>query len=291
MHKALVLTSGPATIVDPEYIELLGHPPRAFDEIRVHQIADGHRVFLQGQFGGFRLYLVVTHSRFTIASDSVQRISETHFTATVRCELERSERSQHEVTFFCPPQLLPFSYVTECTYGHTPDSFEFRRAGAKGSERFPCDLTFLTRYGENPPQVPLEIEYVGMTSAPGREAQHRLGEGHKKLQLVLAQQSRRGGGRATSLVLYRPSELDPPVLAFPDVIETLEASLIQYFKPTPLNIEHLDFPNNTTQLTTRIAGTGTRGLLVQIEAPRKTSLFSKHVPNASSTHQIFLELN
>jgi hypothetical protein len=128
-----------------------------------------------------------------------------------------------------------------------------------------------------------------MTSAPRREAHHRLGEGHKKLQLVLAQQSRRGGGRATSLLLYRPSELDPPVLTFPEVIETIEASLIQHFKPTPLNIEHLDFPRNTTKLTRRIVEAGARALFVEVEAPKNTTLHSKQVA-ASARHQMLLEL-
>lgn len=257
----LELTSGPATIVDPEYIELLDDPPKSVDELKIRRVADDHRVFLQGQFGGFRLYLIVTHTRFSVAQCSVYRISDTHFIAKLRCELQRGQHSEHEVAFRTP--ILPFSSVTECANGPTADSFDFRLASG-GSERFPCDLTFLTHYGENPPRVPLEVEYVGMTSAPGREAHNRLGDGHNKLQHVLAQQSRRGGGRATSLLLYRPSELDPPDLTFPEVIETIEASLIQHFKPTPLNIEHLDFPKNATLFSKQVSETARHQMLLQI---------------------------
>ncbi|EWH09820.1 hypothetical protein DS2_11063 [Catenovulum agarivorans DS-2] len=94
--------------------------------------------------------------------------------------------------------------------------------------------------------MPLLIQYIGMAAKNGRTAQDRLGEGHDKLQTILAELVDRDSFRSASVILYKPGELDCDAITFEQVVKTLEASLIQHFKPSPLNKEHLNFPKNKT---------------------------------------------
>lgn len=283
---SLGFTSGPATVVDPSHIDLLDDAPKDKDELKVHQVSDDHRVYMQGEFGGFHLYLITNHTRFEISRGSTQRLSDTHFKAEIRMGTTEEDRSSAEIAFRSP--LTPFSDVGECIYGRVPDAFQFYLHGGR-KQRFPCDLTFMTQYAENAPKIPLEVMYIGIAQKNGRQAHHRLGEGHEKLQKILANESRRGGGRATSLALYRPSELKPPLLNFSEVVETIEASLIQHFQTHPLNVEHLNFPKNDTKLVRRIKEAGARMITVTVTAPKGTTLYSQNV-EAREVHDILLHL-
>lgn len=282
----LYFTSGPATVVDPSHIEYLDQPPGMMTSVKEVRLSEDHRLFLQGEFGGFRIYTLVTHPRAEIVPQSVRRIYSTHFVSSVRLELTPGSITEHEIVFRAP--MFPFSDVRATKYGLFPDSFEFRGAGP-GTESFPCSLSFLLHYAENCPLLPLFVEYIGIAKSEKREAQDRLGEGHEKLQKLLAEQNRRPSMQATSIVLYRPSPLDPPILPFADVIETIEATLIQHFKPQPLNIERLQFPHDSPALSAKIKRTGARKIITEITAPKGTKLFSNFVGQVE-THVIEVSL-
>lgn len=283
----LILTTGPGTIVEPAYLNVLADPPASENELKVHQISPDHRVFMHGQFEGFHLYGIATHGRFEIAPGSVRRIDEQQFVAHLNFETARGKQTWTDVTFNSP--LLPFESVTHCTYGSVPDSFEIALFN-KPPQRFQCSLSFFRGYATDAPPPALELVYFGMAEKNGRQAYNRLGEGHEKLQQVLANQGMQGGKRATSIIMYRPSPLEPPRLSFPHVIESLEASLIQHFKTSPLNTEHLNFPKNRTQLTDKLRSIGVTEIGVEIEAPSGTMIYSDAMPEHLEVHRFLVEI-
>lgn len=282
----LCFTSGPGTVVDPSYIEYLDQPSGMMEGIKAISPSEGHRLLLQGEFGGFRIYTLVTHSRAEIVPQSVRRMSATYFASSVKLELTKGSITEHEIVFRAP--ILPYVDVRANCYGLVPDSFEFVCPGPS-TESFPCDLSFLLYYAENCPLIPLLVNYIGIAKSEKREAQDRLGEGHEKLQKLLAEQNQRQSRQTTSIVLYRPSELEPPVLQFADVIETIEATMIQHFKPQPLNVERLNFPHDSPALSAKIRGIGVHAIFTKVVAPRGTKLFSNSVSPAKE-HVIHVAL-
>lgn len=282
----LNFTSGPATVIDPSDIGFLDQPTGMMDGVKEIRVSEDHRLFLQGEFGGFRIYYLVTHSRAEVVPESVRRISAERFVSSIRFELMPGLITKHEVVFRAP--ILPFVDVRATKYGLFPDSFEFKVLGPR-TESFPCSLSFLQHYAENCPSIPLRIEYIGIAKSAKREAQDRLGEGHEKLQRLLADQNRRPSMRTTSIVLYRPSPLEPPILPFDDVIETIEATMIQHFKPRPLNVERLKFPHDSPALSSKIKETGARKIITMVSSPRGTKLYSDSV-NQEETHVVEVSL-
>lgn len=281
----LHFTSGPATVVDPSQIDYLNQPPGMMNGVTAIRTSEDHRLLLQGEFGSFRIYTLVTHSRAEVIPQSVRRISATHFGSVVKLELKPGSITEHEIVFRAP---IPYTDVQATRYGLFPDSFQFHGDGP-GTESFPCNLSFLLHYAENCPLIPLRVNYIGIAKAEKREAQDRLGEGHEKLQKLLAEQNRRPSMQSTSIVLYRPTELDPPVLQFADVIETIEATMIQFFKPKPLNVERLNFPHDSPALVAKIKGIGVSAIFTEVTAPKGAKLFSDSVPGANQHNiQIFL---
>lgn len=281
----LYFTTGPATVVDPSCIEYMNQPPGMMDDVKVIRISEDHRLFLQGEFGGFRIYSLVTHSRAEVIPKSIRKISSTHFVSTVKFEFTPGSVTEHEIFFRSP---IPFADVRATSYGIFPDSFEFRGSGP-GTESFPCNLSFILIDAENCPSIPLRIEYIGIAKSAKREAQDRLSEGHEKLQKLLAEQNRRPSKQTTSIVLYRPSPLEPPILPFADIIETIEATMIQYFKPPPLNVERLNFPHDSPALSNKIKGIGACKVITEVSAPKGTKLFSNSV-SLAETHIIRVSL-
>ncbi len=69
-------------------------------------------------------------------------------------------------------------------------------------------------------------------------------------------------------------------MKFADVIETIEATMIQFFKPTPLNVERLNFPHDSPALFAKIKEIGVNAILTEVAAPEGTELFSDSVPQA-----------
>jgi hypothetical protein len=287
MYRSLCFTSGNPTILDPSNIEVLGKHKGLIDGIHVEPLSEDHRLLLQGEFGGFRVYCLTTHTRPEVIPESVNQISETHFSAALRLELHPNVVTEHQVVFRAP--ILPFRSLRAVAYGLYPDCFEFKGYSGPGAENFICDLTFLTHYAENAPKIPLQVRYIGIAKAPSREAQDRLGEGHEKLQKLLAERNRRPSRQTISIVLYRPSELEPPILPFPTVIEAIEATMIQYFKPNPLNVKCLDFPSDSPDLTAKIKSAGALCISNIVHSPMGTQLFSD-VVKASSVHTINVNL-
>jgi len=286
---ALCLLSGPATVVQPRSIGLLDLAPTRDDELYVHQLNKDHRLFFHGDFSGFHTYCLVTHTKFKIIEGSVIQTGHDKFQAKIYYELENGKSSTKVVGFNSP--ILPMRSVSACKYGRDLDSFELDLFNGYSSQKYICDLSFMISYATNLDfLIPLEIEYIGMAAKNGRTAQERLGEGHKKLQSVLAELNDRDLFRSVSIVLYKPGELDSKDITFPEVVETLEASLIQYFKPKPLNKEHLDFPNNKTKLTSKLKCAGVNQIITHIESPQQTSIYSNHKRQPLKEHTFFVNV-
>lgn len=285
----LCLLSGPGTIAPPRSIGLLDLAPSKDDDLYVHQLNEDHRLFFYGNFTGFHTYLIVTHTKFKVIPESVRQTGYDKFEAKIAYEAEDGKKQAQLIKFNSP--LLPIRSVKPCKYGRDYDSFELEPLNGYASQKFHCNLSFITAYGTNlDAPVPLKIEYIGMAAKNGRTAQERLGEGHDKLQLVLGELNDRDLFRSVSLVLYKPGELDCDGITFPQVVETFEASLIQYFKPKPLNTEHLNFPNNKTKLTSVLASIGASHILTKLDSPHNTCLYSIHKPQPRSEHMFDVRL-
>lgn len=279
----LCLLSGPGTIVPPRNVGLLDLAPSKDDELYVHQLNEDHRLFFHGDFTRFHTYLIVTHTKFRVIPESVKQTAYDKFESQIYFESEAGKGKIQLIKFNSP--LLPIRSVKPCKYGRDYDSFELELFNGYASQKFYCNLSFITGYGTNlEAPVPLKIEYIGMAAKNGRTAQERLGEGHDKLQLVLGELNDRDLFRSVSLVLYKPGELECDGITFPQVVETFEASLIQHFKPEPLNTEHLNFPNNKTKLTGILESIGASHILTKLDSPENTRLYSKHNPQPQSEH-------
>ena len=272
MFNQLFFTTGPATLVPPSYINFFEQPPGIMEGVKLIQVNEDHRLFLRGEFGGFRIYMLVTHPIVEIIPDTVKLISDTHFIASLKLELSPGVMSEHKVIFRAP--ILPFYNVRATEYGIFPDAFEFKLPLDR-IERFPCNLNFLQEFAENSPVIPLCVRYVGIVKSKQREAHDRLGKGHEKLQMLLAEQTQRLSRQTTSIVLYRPSELIPPLLSFPDVIEIIEATMISYFQSSPLNIRRLNFPSDSPELCSKISSLKVKNVFTRVTAPKNTFLYSK----------------
>lgn len=269
--RILHFTTGPATVVDPSHINHINLPPGILKEVKTIKIDENNLLHLEGEFGNFKIYFLVTHTRAEIIPHSVTRIHENYFKATLKLELTNNKLSEHDVTFKCP--LLPYTSVISFAPGILHDSFAFINHRG-GKDIFQCDLTFMQNYAMDCPTIPLKIEYIGVAKAPSREAHERLGEGHEKLQKMLADQNKKQSRKTTSIILFRPSDLGDKDFIFSDVIETIEGTLIKYFKPTPLNIKGLNFPHDAPKLKGKIKGINVFKLITLLESPKGTSFYS-----------------
>lgn len=285
-NGTLWFTTGPATVVNPYLIEHLDQPPGMIDGVKTIRVDEDSLVHLSGEFGGFRLYCLVSYPRAEIVPESVKRVSETSFASKIRLELIPGQVADHEVVLRSP--LDPPWEVRAAESELFPDAFAFS-SDNYGDQFYRCDLSFLSICAETCPKIPLRIEYIGIAKGEKRGAHNRLGDGHEKLQKILARQNQTPSTRATAIVLYRPSPLEPEVLPFPDVLETLEATMIQHFKPRPLNVKRLDFPKDSGKLSAKLKKVGVRHIVTTVEAPRFTTLCSK-VVTAAEEHTIKVSL-
>ncbi|MCP1340555.1 hypothetical protein NJR55_13295 [Idiomarina sp. M1R2S28] len=285
----LTLESGPASIIQAKNIGLLDLAPTEDDQLYVHQESEDHRLFFYGNFKGFHTYALVTHTKFKINKDSVRLLDESSFEAELIFEDEEGDEKSQLTRFGSP--MAPLSNVSACKYGRDYDCFEFSFSNGAANQKFPCDLVFVTHYAKDLKySIPLCIEYIGMAAKNGRTAQDRLGEGHDKLQTILAKLNARDQFKSASIILYKPGELDCNEITFEQVVNILEASLIQHFKPTPLNVEHLNFPNNRTKLISILKNIGAVLINVKLESPKGTSLYSMHKTEKLEEHLIFVQI-
>lgn len=285
----LVLTSGPATIVQPHNIKLLDSKNFILlgEGVKVCQGED-EQVFLEGDFTGFHTYMIVTNTRFIVSQSNVGATTQMSFLAKISMQLEPDVHTSHTVNFLSP--LCPLQYVRAVKMGRNFDAFELGLPGAK-SERFLCDLSFMSRCRlPMLPLIPLNIEYIGIAATGERTAQKRLGEGHEKLQDLLARLHAKESDRAVSLVMYRPGKLDDSNWTFKETVEIFEACLIQHFRTKPLNVEHLDFPKNKTKLTDKLRSFGISEIEIELEAPKETALHSRHAPIPAATHRFIVPI-
>jgi hypothetical protein len=281
----LRLESGPATLIPPFYIDKIKDAPTSLDGLMVCHDGDDHRIFFEGDFSGFHLYLIVTHPRLEIVPGTVKLIERNLIEATIAYNDSSSVVNQ-TIRFESP--LIPILDVKECRYGRNWEAFEL--CGPSGhQEKLVLDLSFYSFYSLNGKNLPLQIEYIGIAAKNGRQAHDRLGEGHQKLDKVLADLVRRDVSRAAALVLYKTGDLRHPEISFPEIVETLEASLIQHFKP-PMNTEHIDFPHKKTILTSKLKYFKMDKISAQIQSPKSTVLDSKYLACPRMCHNIYLDI-
>jgi hypothetical protein len=246
-------------------------------------------LFLEGDLTGFHAYVIATHTRFTVVQGSVAATSHQSFRAQISMELTPLVPTEHIVNFRSP--LLPLTHVSAAKRGRNFDGFELCLRGDR-YEKFTCDLSFMIGYRlpKQLPPIPLNIEYIGIAATSERTAQKRLGEGHEKLQELLARLLAEDGTRTASLVLYRPGKLDDPNWTFEETVEIFEACLIQHFQPKPLNVEHLNFPKNKTNLTDKLRLLGISEIVIELESPKETTLHSRHVQASAAIHRFVVQV-
>lgn len=283
----LYLETGPATIISTKNIGLLEKGGSRDNDVYSFQPKKDERLFLVGDFKGFHSYLIVTHSKFRIEADSVTLLDPYRFRVVVCYEAPNGEPLKSTVTFNFP--IEPIKSISACKYGRDYDSFEIETYN-NSYQKFPCDISFLTNYSEKMDfEIPLEIKYIGLSAKNGRNAHERLANGHKQLQAVLGELSTRDSFRTASVVLYKPGKLETGELTFLNVVETLEASLIQEFKPE-YNIEHLTFPKNKTKLKSKLIKSGASQVSTVFESPKKTVFYSLKKPVEKSQGRVDLFL-
>ncbi|HHF0815595.1 TPA: hypothetical protein ACPIDV_004650 [Pseudomonas aeruginosa] len=283
----LVMTSGPATVVQVNNINVLDSKESTplGEGVKVYQ-ADDREVVLEGDFSGFHFYMIVTHTRFEILQNSVGVTTPESFRAEISMELEPGVHTSHIQNFHS--LLVPLKYVSAARMGRQFDGFEL--ALPRDTRRLlKCDLPLMSsRRLIKHPLIPLNIEYIGIAATGERTAQKRLGEGHEKLQELLARLHAHDSPRAVSLLLYRPGKLDDINWTFEETVEIFEACQIQKFKPTPLNSEHLNFPRNKTQLTDKLRSLGVSEIEIELQAPDGTAIHSIYAPTLAAKHQFIV---
>ena len=275
----LCLESGPATIVPAARIRLLKSAPRTADGMGVIEITDDERALLYGDFSGFHLYAIVTHTKFRVDPSSVRLMKGNRFAAGIYFESMDNGRApacqSRTLTLWFNSPVLNAEHVEACSYGAEPNGFAFHVPG-HGVQKFLCDLALVTGFSTRPVTIAAKIEYIGKSVRGGWEVHNRFQGGHNKLDTVLAELVQRQSFRDVSIFVYKPGELAAN-LAFQIVVEAFEAGLIGYFKPKH-NEEHRNFPASAHQLTAAIRSIGASGLKVQLEPPRNVALYSEGQP-------------
>lgn len=281
--------SGPATVVSSKYINYLDLKERDSMTVSFHQIMDDYRLIAIGDFSKFQLYVLTEHTRFRIRPDSVKLIDDFRFQAEIIFLNKDSEEITKEITFCFDNE--PIKSVKICQFGRDYNTFNvIPKDVTKNNQMFPVDLTLITRFTEDFDYTfPLEIKYIGIVEAEGRTVKDRLGKGHEKLQDLLGEHDLKHEFKSCSILLYKQVKPDYNFLSFPEVIETLEASLIQYFKPEK-NIEHKDFPKNNTKLKEKLKSMKINRIYASLESPLNTMLCSKHKNLYKAIHEINLRI-
>lgn len=289
LPDVLRLESGPATIVPPEHIGFLEYAPKKDGET-VCQVDDEHEAglhlsYFSGDFSDFHLYAIVTHTKISIKPGSTSIKSSSEFEATIEYRSEDGELLSRVTKFKSPyPEVVS---VGETKYGVELNAFSFKTPDGK-DQRFPCNLPFMANFSDF--VMPLRVEYIGMAAKNGRTADERLADGHEKLQALQSKMHSYNTSRAISLLLYRPGRLDNKKMVFDDVVETLEATLIQHFQPRPLNIEHLNFPAGSPSLSKKLRSIGVQWVSAQLEAPRGCRIYSNHRGDMNSVSEAIVNI-
>ncbi|QNK03485.1 hypothetical protein [Dyella telluris] len=290
-RRDLCLQSGPATIVPAAKIRLLKSAPRTSEGLSVVKVTEDERVLLFGDFSGFHLYVIVTHTKFRVDPSSVRAMKGDRFSATVYCEpmnhgREAARHSRVLQLWFKSP-VLHAEHVEACAYGNEPNGFAFHVPGC-GVQKYFCDMAFVTGYSTRPVTIPANIEYIGMSARGGSEVHSRFQGGHDKLESVLSELVQRQSFCDVSILVYKPGELEAN-LAFHTVVEILEAGLIGHFKPKH-NTEHRNFPSSAHKLTGAARSLGANGLKLQLEAPKNVVLYSDGQPLPRNIHDADYDL-
>ena len=83
-------------------------------------------------------------------------------------------------------------------------------------------------------------------------------------------------------------------MSFPDTIESIEATMINYFQPK-YNTQRIKFPNknnlkNKTSLESIIQQVGIRNLITVLAVPKHCSMFSEKISNGNINDEIKLDI-
>lgn len=285
----LRLEAGPASIIPPRHVDFIKHASTD-ENVVVCQVdnehaAGQHLSYFIGDFSGFHLYVIVTHTKVSILPESVRQHSVRHFEAVLEYRSESGSKETRLTQFRTP--ALGAVFISATAYGEDLNAFCFH-IGDGSEAKYPCDLSFLSNYSDFP--MSLRAEYIGLSTKNGRTADKRLADGHEKLQRILADQQSYNEFRTASILFYKPGALKGATLKFDEVVETLEASLIQHFQTRPLNVEHLNFPLNKTDLVRKLRQNHVTRLSVQMDAPLGCAVYSRHRPEQSTTHEFVIDI-
>mgnify|MGYP000089848793 FL=1 len=272
--NTFIFSSGPATIIDPNHIDKLSKAFSREGKFTKIILEGNKNLYISGNFDNFRMYMLALYDRFEIIHNSVKILDKSHFSAKI---FFPSTKVEQEIEFISP---LPFplenvELSVSSFSDYWNDTFSFKYKGH--TENIICDLSFLTLYGKNLPQsITLDIQYIGIAKSQNRLAQDRLGEGHDKLQKILAQLANKPNRRC-AIILYRfiEEELEAKVEELSTTLETIEASVIKYFQPN-MNSQRMNFPEDSKALVKKIKKHNANRIITLLNEPQNCIIRSKN---------------
>lgn len=268
-----IFSSGPATIVDPNHINKLNNSSKGVNNLTTITLKDNQKLYLAGNFDNFRMYVLALYDRFELIPDSTKILDKSHFSAKIFFPTTKIEK---EIEFISPFPLenVELSVSSYSDYWNDGFSFKYR----EHTENIICDLSFLSLYGKNlPDSITLDVQYIGIAKSQNRLAQDRLGEGHEKLQEILAQLANKPNKRC-AIILYRfiEEELDAKVENLPTTLETIEASVIKYFQPN-MNSQRMNFPKDSKALVKKIKKHNANRIIALLNEPQNCIIRSQSI--------------
>ena len=293
------------------------------EEINIISDREGNQTYFVGDFKNFHLYILVSCTKFKVLSDSIKipNRREKFFTATVRYfDVIRNEYTDSTFTFespltrqltnkltgeimdcLCDIKIHP-AYFSDNEHNNINTeadgfSFEYYENNQKIIKKISLDLPFFG-YCINPNSLlPLFVEYIGIAENFGeRDAIERLSNGHEHLNNINARLSKKYPNKECYACFYRLEEDFSKICDFTTTVKTLEATLIQHFKPLE-NGQMLNFPKNRNiDLIQKIRNASIEKILVELHPPKNCIFISNaisypnNLDNDSCVHSIQIDI-
>ena len=290
MLNPIKLDAGPATLIPLGQVPLLKKAPREEGGYMVvpDGYDDGDVVHLYGDFSGYHLYMIATTYKKRIVEGSLDYFDRKNgvYALSLEITLDNGESRKVRVdSCQCPLHMqyesgavYPSNITIEKYAPGTPDSLKFHFDGHSPMFKFSNNLIPNIPDGirlDTPEICDLKIEYIGMSVGREviREIADRLGDGHRTEAKILNRISNKETNKEAYAVLYKPTALTEgeggPLsskMSFPEVVETLEKSLISQFLPKR-NEYSKNFPNDLSVRAKQLADLKVTNLWVKAESP------------------------
>lgn len=288
--KTIIFSSGPATLTEPCDITKLNEAKNNGDHdiVTIYDENNNRKTYMIGNFDDFRVYMLALYDRFEIVPDSIKILDKCHFSAKIR---SIKKNNVQEITFTFPYNDISLENI-ELTIGsfsgHWNDGFIFKYNGHE--EKIICDIKFLATYGKNVlDPIRLDIQYIGIAKSKDRLAQDRLGDGHEKLQKILAELLDTPDKKC-AIILYKFKEdLEAKIDNFQNTLEIIEASLIKHFQPI-MNSQRKHFPKDSKKLVESIKKYKIKSIIQLLDEPDNCIIRSAIIANSNHNDPRYREI-